>query len=129
MRATSLSVFYTVKGHPRKIKLIIIITIKTKNVVIFSFVNFSVWDADWSSAISRQRQKRYNEHDLKVSKMYALHWWGKRASVTLLMSCNLIFFGNNRAKLGMPQFLSSDAQSLLRQLFKRNPTNRLGKYK
>jgi len=34
----------------------------------------------------------------------------------------------NRAKLGMPQFLSPDAQSLLRMLFKRNPTNRLGKY-
>uniref|UniRef100_A0A6Q2X6Q1 non-specific serine/threonine protein kinase n=1 Tax=Esox lucius TaxID=8010 RepID=A0A6Q2X6Q1_ESOLU len=30
------------------------------------------------------------------------------------------------AKLGMPQFLSSEAQSLLRNLFKRNPTNRLG---
>lgn len=27
----------------------------------------------------------------------------------------------------MPQFLSSDAQSLLRMLFKRNPANRLGK--
>lgn len=32
-----------------------------------------------------------------------------------------------RAKLGMPQFLSSEAQSLLRALFKRNPANRLGK--
>uniref|UniRef100_A0A4W5K908 Ribosomal protein S6 kinase a, polypeptide 3a n=1 Tax=Hucho hucho TaxID=62062 RepID=A0A4W5K908_9TELE len=30
-----------------------------------------------------------------------------------------------KAKLGMPQFLSSEAQSLLRNLFKRNPTNRL----
>ncbi|XP_044527815.1 ribosomal protein S6 kinase alpha-2 isoform X1 [Gracilinanus agilis] len=35
----------------------------------------------------------------------------------------LIFF---RAKLGMPQFLSIEAQSLLRALFKRNPSNRLG---
>lgn len=26
----------------------------------------------------------------------------------------------------MPQFLSSEAQSLLRNLFKRNPANRLG---
>lgn len=34
-----------------------------------------------------------------------------------------------RAKLGMPQFLSPDAQSLLRMLFKRNPANRLGKCK
>lgn len=31
-----------------------------------------------------------------------------------------------RAKLGMPQFLSPEAQSLLRVLFKRNPLNRLG---
>jgi len=31
-----------------------------------------------------------------------------------------------RAKLGMPQFLSPEAQSLLRVLFKRNPINRLG---
>ena len=31
-----------------------------------------------------------------------------------------------RAKLGMPQFLSPEAQSLLRALFKRNPANRLG---
>jgi len=31
-----------------------------------------------------------------------------------------------RAKLGMPQFLSNEAQALLRVLFKRNPSNRLG---
>ncbi|WAR07251.1 KS6A3-like protein, partial [Mya arenaria] len=31
-----------------------------------------------------------------------------------------------KAKLGMPGFLSPDAQSLLRALFKRNPQNRLG---
>lgn len=31
-----------------------------------------------------------------------------------------------KAKLGMPQFLSAEAQSLLRNLFKRNPGNRLG---
>ncbi len=31
-----------------------------------------------------------------------------------------------RAKLRMPEFLSPDAQSLLRALFKRNPVNRLG---
>lgn len=34
---------------------------------------------------------------------------------------------SHRAKLGMPQFLSPEAQSLLRSLFKRNPSNRLGK--
>lgn len=32
----------------------------------------------------------------------------------------------HRAKLGMPQFLSPEVQSLLRALFKRNPANRLG---
>ncbi len=31
-----------------------------------------------------------------------------------------------RAKLGMPEYLSPEAQSLLRALFKRNPANRLG---
>lgn len=31
-----------------------------------------------------------------------------------------------KAKLGMPHNLSSEAQALLRVLFKRNPTNRLG---
>ncbi|XP_076820905.1 ribosomal protein S6 kinase alpha-3-like [Clavelina lepadiformis] len=31
-----------------------------------------------------------------------------------------------KAKLGMPQFLSPEAQALLRMLFKRNPANRLG---
>ena len=31
-----------------------------------------------------------------------------------------------RAKLRMPEFLSAEAQSLLRALFKRNPANRLG---
>lgn len=31
-----------------------------------------------------------------------------------------------KAKLGMPQFLSPEAQALLRALFKRNPANRLG---
>jgi hypothetical protein len=31
-----------------------------------------------------------------------------------------------KAKLRMPEFLSADAQGLLRALFKRNPANRLG---
>lgn len=31
-----------------------------------------------------------------------------------------------KAKLGMPEYLSPEAQSLLRSLFKRNPLNRLG---
>jgi p90 ribosomal S6 kinase len=47
----------------------------------------------------------------------------------------LPFQGSNRketmtqilkAKLGMPSFLSPEAQALLRVLFKRNPANRLG---
>lgn len=39
---------------------------------------------------------------------------------------DLCVFSPRRAKLGMPQFLSLEAQSLLRMLFKRNPANRLG---
>lgn len=33
-----------------------------------------------------------------------------------------------RARLSMPQFLSQESQSLLRKLFKRVPTARLGVY-
>jgi p90 ribosomal S6 kinase len=52
-----------------------------------------------------------------------------------MLTGSLPFQGSNRketmvqilkAKLGMPQFLSQEAQSLLRALFKRNPANRLG---
>jgi p90 ribosomal S6 kinase len=52
-----------------------------------------------------------------------------------MLTGSLPFQGENRkatmnmilkAKLGMPQFLSPEAQSLLRVLFKRNPLNRLG---
>lgn len=52
-----------------------------------------------------------------------------------MLTGSLPFQGANRketmtmilkAKLGMPQFLSQEAQSLLRVLFKRNPLNRLG---
>lgn len=52
-----------------------------------------------------------------------------------MLTGSLPFQGANRketmvqilkAKLGMPQFLSPEAQSLLRALFKRNPANRLG---
>ena len=52
-----------------------------------------------------------------------------------MLTGSLPFQGSNRhetmtqimkAKLGMPQFLSPEAQSLLRVLFKRNPANRLG---
>lgn len=47
----------------------------------------------------------------------------KTLAVLLILHYNSVF----RAKLGMPQFLSTEAQSLLRALFKRNPCNRLGK--
>lgn len=52
-----------------------------------------------------------------------------------MLTGNLPFHGSNRqdtmnqilkTKLGMPENLSSEAQSLLRALFKRNPQNRLG---
>ena len=52
-----------------------------------------------------------------------------------MLTGQLPFQGENRretmnqilkAKLAMPEYLSPDAQSLLRALFKRNPTNRLG---
>jgi len=52
-----------------------------------------------------------------------------------MLTGSLPFQGDNRketmsqilrAKLGMPQFLSNEAQALLRVLFKRNPSNRLG---
>ena len=55
--------------------------------------------------------------------------------VLSLFTGALPFQGSNRketmtmilkAKLGMPQFLSGEAQSLLRAIFKRNPVNRLG---
>jgi p90 ribosomal S6 kinase len=51
-----------------------------------------------------------------------------------MLTGQLPFQGDNRketmtqilkAKLGMPEYLSPDAQSLLRGLFKRNPANRL----
>ena len=52
-----------------------------------------------------------------------------------MLTGQLPFQGENRketmsqilkAKLGMPDYLSLPAQSLLRALFKRNPINRLG---
>ena len=51
-----------------------------------------------------------------------------------MLTGQLPFQGTNRketmtqilkAKLGMPEYLSLEAQSLLRGLFKRNPANRL----
>ncbi|XP_035685983.1 ribosomal protein S6 kinase alpha-3-like isoform X3 [Branchiostoma floridae] len=62
-------------------------------------------------------------------------WWSYGVLMFEMLTGALPFQGQNRkdtmtmilkAKLGMPQFLSPEAQSLLRMLFKRNPQNRLG---
>ncbi|XP_042189510.1 ribosomal protein S6 kinase alpha-2 isoform X2 [Callorhinchus milii] len=62
-------------------------------------------------------------------------WWSFGVLMFEMLTGSLPFQGKDRketmalilkAKLGMPQFLSPEAQSLLRALFKRNPSNRLG---
>uniref|UniRef100_A0A8C9VHC2 Ribosomal protein S6 kinase n=1 Tax=Scleropages formosus TaxID=113540 RepID=A0A8C9VHC2_SCLFO len=61
-------------------------------------------------------------------------WWSYGVLMFEMLTGTLPFQGKDRketmtmilkAKLGMPQFLSLEAQSLLRNLFKRNPANRL----
>ncbi|KAG7462762.1 hypothetical protein MATL_G00188210 [Megalops atlanticus] len=62
-------------------------------------------------------------------------WWSFGVLMFEMLTGSLPFQGKDRketmalilkAKLGMPQFLSPEVQSLLRALFKRNPNNRLG---
>ncbi|MEQ2188153.1 hypothetical protein GOODEAATRI_012058, partial [Goodea atripinnis] len=67
-------------------------------------------------------------YDIQNTLFHQLESVGSEPSEPLSLPtftrCSVFLFPL-RAKLGMPQFLSLEAQSLLRMLFKRNPANRL----
>ena len=66
---------------------------------------------------------------------FTADWWSYGVLMYEMLTGRLPFQGEDRketmnqilkAKLSMPHYLSPEAQALLRALFKRNPSNRLG---